>query len=501
MSETAGSGPVTPSHARSALADAGVILVGAVATVIAAAGLTRRPSEGLALLALAAIVATIALNRKRIARLRINRLLAAGLVALPAAALLGPAFALPSQPQLFLFRILLAVIALVGVTYLVVVRDPLPFAAKDVALPIVLWFAWLFIGLLWAGDRASALDYIAIVVTMMAALLATASAGGSGRRLLWLGYLLTLAYVFIAGFALIEARLGIHLGISKLSNLAGTQLTGSQSYAVTSVFVNQNDLATYLAFCWPFMLCAFFFTRRRLWLVLDVLFILAGAATFLRTGSRTSLLAAGISTAGAVVLFARLGPRLSTPRGKVTVAVVACLLVVAGSYLLFNGSQTGMLGQFRLATLIQQAQSGSGSGEIRTSLTSQALQIVGHSLLLGVGPGQAEHIISQGVGALGISNLHDWWLESYADGGLVGFALQAGFYVLLIAALWPVARRDPDPYLRYLASGTFLALIGFSIGALGPSSSVGFAPMWVLYGLGLAVVSRARLAGKAGPAA
>ena len=60
-------------------------------------------------------------------------------------------------------------------------------------------------------------------------------------------------------------------------------------------------------------------------------------------------------------------------------------------------------------------------------------------------------------------------------------------------ALWPIARRDPDPFVRYLASGTVLALLGFTIGAVGPSSSVGFAPMWILYGLGLAVVSRARL--------
>ena len=45
-------------------------------------------------------------------------------------------------------------------------------------------------------------------------------------------------------------------------------------------FVNQNDLATYLAFCWPFMLCAFFFTRRFLWLVLDALLMAAGAAAF-----------------------------------------------------------------------------------------------------------------------------------------------------------------------------------------------------------------------------
>ena len=61
-------------------------------------------------------------------------------------------------------------------------------------------------------------------------------------------------------------------------------------------------------------------------------------------------------------------------------------------------------------------------------------------------------------------------------------------------ALWPIARHDPDRLTRYLACGTWLALLGWTIGSVGPSSSVGFAPMWILYGLGLAVVSRSRLA-------
>ena len=50
--------------------------------------------------------------------------------------------------------------------------------------------------------------------------------------------------------------------------------------------------------------------------------------------------------------------------------------------------------------------------------------------------------------------------------------------------------------MRYLASGSVLALLGFTVGALGPSSSVGFAPMWILYGVGLAVILRSRLAAR-----
>src|SRR5665647_2017727 len=63
-----------------------------------------------------------------------------------------------------------------GATYLVVRRAALPFAAKDVALPLALWFAWLFVGLAWSPYKAGAFNYIAIVVTMIALVLATAAA-------------------------------------------------------------------------------------------------------------------------------------------------------------------------------------------------------------------------------------------------------------------------------------------------------------------------------------
>jgi len=489
---SAGAEPRTaaaPGKQRFTRTDAALLVGGASLTVLFAAVLTRRPLEGLALLIVLAVVALIVLNRERLARMDVGALLVAGLVVLPAAALLGPSFAIPGFPQAFLFRIVLALVIAVGVTYLVVRRAPLPFAAKDVALPLTLWFAWLFIGLIWSPYKAGAFNYIAIVVTMIALVLATAAAGGSRRRLHWLGYTLILAYAFVVGFTLLEARLGIRLPTSRLIDAVT-----SQTYAVTSVFVNQNDLATYLAFCWPFMLCAFFFTRRALWLVLDVLFILIGATAFVRTGSRSSLVAAGVSTVAAIFLFWHLGARFSARTGKIVGAVVAVVLVVAAGYLLFNDSQSDMLRQFRLESLLSQAQAGRGSGDIRSSLTSRGLEIAGGSFLLGAGPGQAESIISSGTNALGISNLHNWWFETYADGGLVGFALHLVFFLLLVIGLWPVARRDPDAFTRYLASGTVLALLGWTIGAVGPSSSVSFAPVWILYGLGLAVISRSRLA-------
>ena len=486
----AGAGGMS-GRSRFSTADAALLAGGAALTALVAVTATRSPAAAGALLAAVTLAALMILGRERLARTPVGALLTALLVSLPLLALLGPSFALPAAPQAFLFRIVLAVVLYAGACYLLVRRDPMPFAAKDLALPAVLWFGWLLLGLAWAPDKLAALNYLAIVITMAAVLLATAAAGGTRRRLLWFGYSMIIGYAFIVGFTILEARLGIRLPTSRLL----TTVT-SQTYAVTSVFHNQNDLATYLAICWPFMLCAFFFTRRLRWLLLTLAFIAMGGAAFVRTGSRSSLVAAGISSLAAVVLFWHLGPRLSSRAGKIVMGIVIVGLVAVAGWLLFSNSSNDMLRQFRLEALLSQAEANKGSGAIRSSLTERGLQIAGGSFLVGAGPGQAEGIVGSGTDALGISNLHNWWLETYADGGLVGIALQFVFFLMLVIALWPVARRDPDPFTRYLACGTWLALLGFTIGAVGPSSSVSFAPMWILYGLGLAVVSRSRLAAR-----
>ena len=64
-----------------------------------------------------------------------------------------------------------------------------------------------------------------------------------------------------------------------------------------------------------------------------------------------------------------------------------------------------------------------------------------------------------------------------------GLLLQLAFFVGLIAAMWPLARSDPDPFTRYMASGCALALVGLVIGVIGPSSVLGFAPLWAFYGV------------------
>jgi len=469
------------SAGRRRAADVALLIGGALVAALAGRSVVHRPAATLyALLLVLALVLFVG-SAAALRHLRPGRLLTGLLLLIPIAALLGPSLALPALPSLFAFRVALALLLYLGLVWLAATRPPLHLgAATPYVLGLVLWIGWLVLAMAWAPDKATGFRYLGVVFTMLVLLFATAAAGTSRARLKALLYTLAVAYGLIVMMAMVETVTGYRLPVSRLID----STSPSTLYAVTSFFHNQNDLATYLAICWPFFLCALFFTRRAWWIVLAVAAMALGAATFVHTGSRSSMLAVGIESLVCLVFFAR-GLSL---RNQVIGALAALALIGGAGWLAFNDSSSDMLRQFRLQGLETNVKTNQGSGEIRSNLTQRGLSAIGAYYLLGAGPGQAEPLMSDSIAPVGIPNLHNWWLEVAVNGGLPGFIFFAVVYFGLLVALIHLARHCDDEFIRYLASATALALIGFIIGALGPSSSVSFTPLWIMLGLGVAIV-------------
>jgi O-antigen ligase len=108
---------------------------------------------------------------------------------------------------------------------------------------------------------------------------------------------------------------------------------------------------------------------------------------------------------------------------------------------------------------------------------------------LGVGPGNAEFHLQQIVGLEEAPNLHNWWLEVLVNGGALVFAGYLAFYAALLCGLFRVARDTRDGLIALTASSLLAALVGYVLGSLSPSSAIHFTPMWIHFGLGLAVIS------------
>jgi len=266
---------------------------------------------------------------------------------------------------------------------------------------------------------------------------------------------------------------------------------GQKQHIATGFFYNPNDLATFIAICWPFLVMGLLVTRRKAFVALDLVFMAIGLYALLHTGSRSSLIAIGLTTllvAGIVV-----HRRWTRHRGLVVGATVA--LLAAAAFLAFNPAQSGILTQFQVSSLAatdtQGATEGSSSAT-RLALTRAGFHVGADYLFLGAGPGNAEGLVGRQPDAPeSVTSLHDWWLEVFVDGGLPALVLSVLLYVGLLVVSWRVSRRAHDRFLCALAAAVTVSLLGYVVGSLGPSTVVSFAPMWILFGLGLAVARRA----------
>ena len=465
---------------------AAVLAVSAVCTGALVVALLR--ARGLlvdfaGLLAAAIVVAAAIRYRRELAQLQVGDIIGWLALLTPLAAIAGPAAALPGLPQAFAFRVLLGLIAVLGLLHLASAGLTRDWKPELPAILIVLWFAWLVLALAWAPDKAAGLRYLLVLLSMLALVATTAYAGSSARRLKVLAAMLAAGYGLAILVALFETFTGSHLSTSALAS-AGSQSTVS----VTSFFYNQNNFATYLAMAWPFLLGMVVITRRPSWIALSLAGMGTGVFALVHTGSRSSIIAFAVETLALCVFLWGAGSR-SARRLLVTFAIV---LVAGSGWLAFNNSDNALLRQFRLADLVSSAQQGYGSGDTRLSLQVRGLSVVPRFLLAGAGPGNAESQVATPDAPPDVNNLHDWWLELLVDGGLPGLVIFVAAYVILMRGTLRGSRSAEDRLLRYLSTCTFVALLGYLVGALGPSTAVSFAPMWILLGLALALVTRHR---------
>ena len=475
----------TAGRAPRTAATAALLLAGAVVTAVLTAYALRGGAPrthvvvALGLPILLGILLFCVLARARLARLPVRWLLAAGLIALPVLAVLGPALALPQLKPLFGFRVVLALVGLGGVLWLIAVRRRWRLEGGTYVALFAAWVCWLLITLAWAPDPAAGPRYLFLLLGLGAVAAATASTGLSERRLRWL--LLGLAAVY---------------GLSLLIGLAETQVhlhlpTASPAYrgraTPAAFFFNTNDFATYLALCWPFVLLLPSYRRRAGTIALVVLALLATAGVILFTGSRVSVLAIAFETLIVAVVVALRAGRW----GRIAVAVLA-VVALLGMGLLLAGVGGRFGASFSLSKLVGQVHSGSGSGAIRSELQTAGLRAASTRWFLGVGPGNAEIVVGRQNPGFTVLNLHDWWLEVFVDGGLPALLIFLTLYLALLAAVVRVARHARDHLVRYLGLATAVALAGFSVAIIGPSTAIYFPPMAILFGLAVAVVLRAR---------
>ncbi len=441
----------------------GAVLLGALTAWQPLAGL------GLAILALLAVI---------VIRTPLPRLGVIGIMAAAVAGILGPNLALPQAPQLFGFRIIIVLMGIGLTMYLLVDgRLPIPRAIQRPAGFLLSLNLWSVISILWADDTVGAVRWTFFLLMMSGLALGIAIACQKRENAIRLLVVLGVTFIVASLLGLAEIRLGFRLPTS--------QLLGRSSDAATSLFGNQNNFATYLTLSLPYFLCLPVVFRNARLMVLGVLGTLITLACLMFTGSRSNLIATGLILLGLVLFLLIYGRGATRFIGVAVAAVVAALVIpsLSGNGILPIPEEA--VTKFDIGLLLQQREQQSGSGAVREAVLVEGLDQVRGSGGLGIGAGNAESRLLTLDSYTGVDNLHNWWLELLVNLGIPGFVMFLGMYITLLRRQARIARTARDPLIQWLGLSGALALVGFVIGAMGPSSVIHFAPMWITFGLGM----------------
>lgn len=454
-----------------------------VCAVLAGAFAVWQPLVGIGL-ALIALVVTL------LRGVPVRKLAPILVVLIALAAIGGPNLAAPGLGEVFLFRVLIVLFGLGVAGYLLMDgRLVLPAGLPRPAGILGVWFCWSALSIGWAENVPAALRWVSFLALMAGMAIAIAVFCRSRRRAKVLLWALLGTFVLAGLIAMAEVATGMHLPTFR----AGVENTGGL-IGVGSLFGNQNNFATYLSLSLPYLATLPLIYRDVRLRAIGIAGAAASLGFILLTGSKSGLLSAGFVLVGMLILAG--ADRRSRRRLYVAVGVVAlaALLVIpslSGSGLIELDERTTTKLDF--GTLANQIQTGTGSGAVRATLLSDGLGLVNETNGLGVGAGNAETRVHElGPVAVRVSNLHNWWLEVLVNGGIVGFALYLLFYVTLIRRQAQAARHSSDPLVRYMALSGAIALIGWIVGSIGPSTAIHFAPMWIVFGLSMGALVLAR---------
>jgi len=430
------------------------------------------------------------LARQSLSRLSLSEVLRWGFLVMLPLAVLGSVAAWPGLRTLSAFRILFVALGFVAAYWILYHRRfPRRVYVTPFLLFLALWLAWTLVSLIWAADKTSGIRY-SIFLLMMASL-----AGGSVLAINSVkalrAALLLLLVVFGAALAvgLLEILTDLRL---PTSGLVGRP--DRYQWAITSIFHNQNDFATYIALWLPFLLAVPFFARRVSALLAAIAGSLLSVYCLLYTGSRTNLLALALTVPSLLLILAiRKGTHSRWWQWVLGIALVCA--VVFAAYLGMQGALPGFrlpdigIQHWRFDTLSTEMEAGTGSGGTRLKLIAGGLAAALDSRLLGVGPGNAEYHLRQMPGLETVYNLHNWWLEVLVNGGLLVFAGYLLFYAGLVWGLFRVAVKTKRALMAFAATALLAALAGYTFGALSPSSAIHFTPMWIHFGVSMAVIN------------
>ncbi|GHV55339.1 hypothetical protein AGMMS49579_17940 [Spirochaetia bacterium] len=140
-----------------------------------------------------------------------------------------------------------------------------------------------------------------------------------------------------------------------------------------------------------------------------------------------------------------------------------------------------------LATYLTGKSTQGNSISIRQQLIGNGLIELKISKGLGVGGG-ASIAIQQVKYGLGVTSMHNFWVEILVEGGIIGFLLFLAWYLSLMYKLLTISKKTKNDFIKYISSSLFLSMTFFSVGCISASSVIYNLTMWLMFGMAISII-------------
>ena len=408
------------------------------------------------------------------------------------AAVIGPA---ASVGNVYAFHIVLvAALCSVAPVELFAARRsvrPLPSRYHHLFPFMIAWFA---LGLIWSWDRHYTLLYLVyLFVGSALSMLVVVYVKTDLRKFELLLRATGVALLADIAIGLLETFTSMRLPISPysasnaaytLDSLSLDAMERLSSYP-TGFQWNPNHYAVGVSLVVPFALL-----HRNIWLRIGGLLVLS--LLIVSSGSRACMIA---------LVFAFVAvPLFRHSRSGRFVLPVACiggicfLLIGVGGYSIDpNGRFGEALGTLDAAKRLYSGEGTGDSVDIRRNLVLNGLTALKQTYGLGVGGGADAYVHQRFGGVRDILSTHNIWVELLVNGGVILFVPFALWYWNLIRELrrWHLRARL-NRKLAYYCSALSLGMITFVLSAISASTVIYFLPMYLMFGLAIALVNICR---------
>ena len=408
---------------------------------------------------------------------------------------------IPGYERFFLFRILLfLILVILFLTFLFKRKKFLVGFSnlKKEKYAFGLFIVWLLVSALsffWIADFEKYFRYNVLLAISISFVFVIIFFVRDKLILKRVWKILLITFVAAVVVALIEKIFGIRL--------AGSAFFNAQNNLpfVTSFFHHPNDFASYISLSLPFftLLPIYKGYSRYKWWVFIIVAITAFVLTF--TGSKINYIATIVSLF--LVLVILIKEHVRQLPAYLTIAVLALFSffpalgpqIEVKAIKIFNESINekpySRIGDgAKLDGAVSEFTEGYGSVTVRKNLITNSYKIIKENpkaFFIGVGAGQVEEYMVEFKNTDGVTNLHNWWLEVLVDHGIfigLGYVL---LYLWLLREIYKKAIKTKDNFLRYISYSSVVILVVFAFTSISPSSSVGFAPLWLTLGLAISI--------------